>query len=58
MKMTLHSWINFPVFSKVDQELEGIFNTNVSLIADIGRHSLLGGGKSYDPFFYLIMPAL
>ncbi|MBN1227749.1 MAG: polyprenyl synthetase family protein [Deltaproteobacteria bacterium] len=43
-----------PYFSKIDEELEGIFKTNVSLIADIGRHSLLGGGKKLRPLFFIL----
>lgn len=43
-----------PYFLKIDEELEKIFETNVSLIADIGRHSLLGGGKKLRPLFFIL----
>ena len=43
-----------PYFLKIDEELGKIFETNVSLIGEVGRHSLLGRGKKLRPLFFIL----
>lgn len=43
-----------PYFLRIDEELGKIFETNVSLIEEIGRHSLLGSGKKLRPLFFIL----
>ncbi|MEA3358002.1 MAG: polyprenyl synthetase family protein [Thermodesulfobacteriota bacterium] len=43
-----------PYFLKIDEELGKIFDTKISLIGEVGRHSLLGRGKKLRPLFFIL----
>ncbi len=40
--------------SRIDEELGKALNSKVSLIEEVGRHSLLGGGKRLRPLFFIL----
>ncbi len=41
-------------FEKIDQEVEKALTSRVSLIEEIGGHTLLGGGKRLRPLFFIL----
>lgn len=41
-------------FNKINDELGGILKSPVHLIKDIGRHSLMGGGKRIRPLLFVL----
>ena len=41
-------------FSRIDQELDKVVNSEVSLIEEVGSYSLLGGGKRLRPLFFIL----
>ncbi|MBW1673498.1 MAG: polyprenyl synthetase family protein [Deltaproteobacteria bacterium] len=43
-----------PYFSKINEELEKILDSDVSLIREVGRYSLLGGGKRLRSLFFIL----
>ncbi len=43
-----------PYFSKIDEELGKVLDSNVSLIKELGSYSLFGGGKRLRPLFFIL----
>lgn len=43
-----------PYFEKIDREVEKALSSRISLIEEIGGHTLLGGGKRLRPLFFII----
>lgn len=43
-----------PYFEKIDREVEKALSSRISLIEEIGGHTLLGGGKRLRPLFFLL----
>lgn len=43
-----------PYFKKIDREVEKLLDSHISLIEEIGGHSLLGGGKRLRPLFFIL----
>jgi len=43
-----------PFFSKINEELDKILDSDVSLIREVGRYSLLGGGKKLRSLFFIL----
>ena len=43
-----------PYFCKINEELDKILDSNVSLIREVGRYSLLGGGKKLRSLFFIL----
>jgi octaprenyl-diphosphate synthase len=43
-----------PYFSKINEELDKILDSDVSLIREVGRYSLLGGGKKLRSLFFIL----
>ena len=43
-----------PYFLRIDEELGKIFDSKVSLIEEVGNHSLLGRGKRLRPLFFIL----
>jgi octaprenyl-diphosphate synthase len=43
-----------PYFEKIDREVEKALNSRVSLVEEIGGHTLLGGGKRLRPLFFIL----
>ena len=41
-------------FSRINQELDKVVNSEVSLIEEVGSYSLLGGGKRLRPLFFIL----
>jgi len=41
-------------FSRINQELHKVVNSDVSLIEEVGSYSLLGGGKRLRPLFFIL----
>jgi len=41
-------------FSRINQELDKVVNSEVSLIEEVGKYSLLGGGKRLRPLFFIL----
>ena len=39
-------------FKEIDKELDRTFGSRVSMIEDMGRHSLLGEGKRLRPLLF------
>ncbi|MFC1533570.1 polyprenyl synthetase family protein [Thermodesulfobacteriota bacterium] len=43
---------------RINEELEGILSSRISLIEDIGNHTLLGNGKRLRPLFFVLSSLL
>ena len=43
-----------PYFSRINEELDKILDSKVSLIEEVGSHSLLGEGKRLRPLFFIL----
>jgi len=43
-----------PYFEKIDREVEKALSSRISLVEEIGGHTLLGGGKRLRPLFFLL----
>ena len=43
-----------PYFSRINEELGKVFDSKVSLIEEVGNHSLLGEGKRLRPLFFIL----
>ena len=43
-----------PYFSRINEELDKILDSKVSLIEEVGGHSLLGEGKRLRPLFFIL----
>ncbi len=43
-----------PYFSRIDEELDKVLDSEVSLIEEVGSHSLLGRGKRLRPLFFVL----
>lgn len=41
-------------FSRINQELDRVLDSRVSLIEEVGSYSLLGGGKRLRPLFFIL----
>jgi octaprenyl-diphosphate synthase len=43
-----------PYFSRINQELDKVLDSRVSLIGEVGSYSLLGAGKRLRPLFFIL----
>ena len=43
-----------PYFNKINEELGKVFDSKISLIEEVGSHSLLGEGKRLRPLFFIL----
>jgi len=43
-----------PYFEKIDREVEKALSSRISLVEEIGGHTLLGGGKRLRPLFFIL----
>jgi len=43
-----------PYFNRINEELDKVLNSEVSLIEEVGSYSLLGGGKRLRPLFFIL----
>jgi octaprenyl-diphosphate synthase len=43
-----------PYFARIDGEVENVLKSRISLIEEIGGHSLLGGGKRLRPLLFIL----
>ncbi len=47
-----------PHFEKINQALDGVLESRIPHIVDMGRHSLLGGGKRLRPLLFVLSSRL